>query len=106
RIDTDADGVTCHLGHRLANPDDSEPGVAGAQAASFAAARFARTTGAGPGGGACSSATGAPCAGGLAACVREAFHGNAEFALFQDAATPEQISRLGPHPHRGATQDH
>lgn len=103
---SDADGVSCHLCHRLTNPDDSELDVVGEQAAGFAAAGPACATGDAYAGVACSPASGLPCAGGAAACVREGFHGNAQIALFQDAATSETISRLGPYADAEASQFH
>lgn len=96
-LEDDADGVTCHLCHRLANPDGSEPGAVGVQAPSFAAFGAVCATGDAAAGVACDAGTGIPCAGGVPACVNEAFHGNAMIALFQDAATSAEISRLGPY---------
>ena len=94
---SDADGVTCHLCHRLADPGGAESAIQGVQAPGFAAAGFACATGDAQAGVGCAPATGAPCAGGVAACVPETFRGNAQIALFQDADTPAQISRLGPY---------
>ncbi len=96
-LDDDADGVTCHLCHRLANPDASEPGVVGVQAPNFAAFGAVCATGDALAGVACDVGTGIPCAGGAPACANEAFNGNAMIALFQDASTPAAISRLGPY---------
>jgi hypothetical protein len=96
-LDEDADGVTCHLCHRLANPGDSEAGVVGVQPPSFAAFGPACVTGDAHAGVACDPETGMPCAGGKPACANEVFHGNAMIALFQDATTSAAISRLGPY---------
>jgi len=63
---------------------------------SFAAFGAACTTGDATAGVACDAGTGIPCAGGVSACVNEAFHGNATIALFQDAATSAAITRLEP----------
>jgi hypothetical protein len=93
----DADGVTCHLCHRLANPDDSETGVTGVQSSPFVAAGGVCATSDVHEGVGCDLGTGAPCSGGHAACVAEAFHGNAMFSIFQDNATSADISRLGPY---------
>lgn len=93
----DAEGVSCHLCHRLARPDGSEPGIVGAQAPSFAAAGYACATGDANAGMACVPGSGAPCAGGGGACERESFHGNAQIALFQDAPASSDVSRLGPY---------
>jgi hypothetical protein len=96
-LDSDADGVTCLLCHRLAEPSGAEPGLIGAQASSFSAAGPACGSGDGEAGVACDVTTGAPCSGGATACRMEPFHGNAMMALFQDATTPGGISRLGPY---------
>ncbi len=93
----DAEGVTCHLCHRLANPDGSEPGTVGTQAPNFAAFGAVCATGDESAGIACDAATGVPCAGGAPACGNEAFHGNAMIALFQDASSSVSITRLGPY---------
>jgi len=93
----DADGVTCHLCHRLTNPDDSEIGVTGVQSAPFVAAGGVCATSDAHEGVGCDLTTGNPCSGGQAACVREGFHGNAMFSIFQDAAAPVDITRLGPY---------
>lgn len=103
---SDADGVTCHLCHRLADPGGAEPAIVGEQAPGFEAAGAACETGDANAGVACSPATGAPCAGGVAACVPETFRGNAMIALFQDAATPASISRLGPYSDANALNYH
>jgi hypothetical protein len=102
----DADGVTCHLCHRLAKPDSSEASAVGAQAANFAAFGPACATGDANAGVACDAGTGIPCSGGAAACASESFTGNALIALFQDAAAPEDISRLGPYANAQATNFH
>ena len=68
--DEDADGVTCQLCHRLADPGGGEPGILGEQSAPFLAA---------------DPDTGEP------------FLGNGFYALFQDALAPELVSRLGPY---------
>lgn len=96
-LSDDAEGVSCHLCHRLANPDDSEPGTTGVQAPTFAAFGAVCATGDAAAGIACDAGTGIPCAGGVAACANEAFRGNAMIALFQDASTPSAITRLGPY---------
>jgi hypothetical protein len=93
----DAEGVSCHLCHRLADPDGSEPGATGVQAPNFAAFGSVCATGDAAAGIACDAATGIPCSGGVAACANEAFRGNAMIALFQDASTPSAITRLGPY---------
>jgi len=93
----DAEGVACQLCHRLANPDGSEPGAIGVQAPTFAAFGAVCATRDVAAGIACDAGTGIPCGGGIAACVNEAFHGNAMIALFQDATTSAAISRLGPY---------
>ena len=100
---SDADGVTCHLCHRLTKPDGSEVGVTGVQAPPFVAAGLACTTGDENAGVGCDAATGTPCSGGTPACVAEPFLGNAMSALFQqkangqDATTSTEIARLGPY---------
>jgi hypothetical protein len=105
-LDDDADGVTCHLCHRLANPDGSETSAIGTQAPDFAAFGPTCATGDANAGIACDAGSGVPCSGGAAACAGEAFTGNALIALFQDAATPEDISRLGPYADAQATNFH
>lgn len=105
-LDDDADGVTCHLCHRLANPDGSETTAIGTQAPGFAAFGPTCATGDANAGVACDTASGIPCSGGVAACAGESFTGNALIALFQDAATPEDISRLGPYANAQATNYH
>ena len=93
----DADGVTCHLCHRLANPDDSEVGVTGVQSSPFVAAGGVCATSDAHEGVGCDLGTGSPCSGGVGACAPEAFHGNAMFSIFQDSADTLSISRLGPY---------
>ena len=105
-LEDDADGVTCHLCHRLANPDGSEPDAVGAQAPTFAAFGAVCATSDATAGVACDAGTGIPCAGGVPACLNESFHGNAMIALFQDAATSAAISRLGPYSDAQASSFH
>ncbi|RIL05915.1 MAG: hypothetical protein DCC71_08555 [Proteobacteria bacterium] len=102
----DADGVTCHLCHRLTDPDDSERSAIGVQAAPFVAAGPVCASGDANAGVACSAVTGAPCAGGAASCVRESFYGNAMVSLFQDASTPFGVTRLGPYADAQAASFH
>jgi hypothetical protein len=104
---TDADGVTCHLCHRLAAPDDTEPGVAGEQDPTFAARGFACATGDPQAGVGCDpGAGGAPCAS-AGACQEQAFLGNGMISLYQDDPDPQDIRRLGPYdfPGGGAWQE-
>ena len=105
-IADDAEGVSCHLCHRLANPDGSEPGTTGVQAPAFAAFGAVCATGDAAAGIACDAGTGIPCAGGVAACASEAFRGNAMISLFQDASTPSAITRLGPYSDPGVAGFH
>jgi len=74
-LDTDADGVTCHLCHRLANPDDS--GILGEQAAPYVAQRTPPAT---------------------EGSAVEGFYGSGMYVLYQGAARfTSWIDRLGPY---------
>lgn len=92
----DADGVTCHMCHRLADPSDAEAGITGAQDPAFAARGFACRTGDPREGVGCMPPDGTPCAS-PDACEAQPFIGNAMFSLFQDNSEPALISRLGPY---------
>lgn len=72
-LESDADGITCHLCHRMANPDDGE--MLGEQAAPYVANRPDPED----------------------PESIEGYYGNAMYVLYQDGASTEDISRLGPY---------